>query len=469
MFLYLPLIKKGEFKMKSKHYNTSLQVDYSIYRPAGNDTAFVYKSDYTQEQRKLINDAIMAKHSNVEQVGFIDLEGKPELQMAGGEFCGNATRSAAFIYLDGKKGNLQMIVNSKDLINAGVDESGKAWCEIPLYDGTDVFTEVEPGIYIIKMNGMVTVVVQEQKARDYLEDRDNLKAIGMDFIQKYNLKYSEAVGIMFCERESGKLKINPIVWVNSIDTLFYETACGSGTTAVCMVEAFLKKQSQEIDILQPSGLVITANITYSENKVVKATISGNVETDGKKYSIEILPKEKDDMDKRKIKAITPNKIEDFIKMYEVFKDQPYYEAWTENMIREEYEDLYKVGHIYGYYLDGECVGLITFRPMRLKDHHPVYYEHPEKVAYLADITVLQEHRKKGIGTGLMQYAFDVLREEGFEVLYMKTLEIGKSMSYGIAVKSGFKLLEGVTSVDRMERIIKEREEEDVKIYLEKRL
>lgn len=273
--------------MKSKHCNTLYLVDYSIYRPAGNDTAFVFKMDYTQAQMKLINNAIMAKHPNVEQVGFIDLSGKPELQMAGGEFCGNATRSAAFIYLKGKQGNLQMTVNSKDVINAGVDASGKAWCEIPLCNGTDVFTEIEPGIHVIKMKGMVTVVVQEQKAKYYLENRDNLKAIGMDFIKKYNLQCSEAVGIMFCERESGKIKINPIVWVNSIDTLFYETACGSGTTAVCMVEAYLKKQSQKIDVLQPSGLVITANITYSEGEVVKATISGNVETDGKKHSIKI--------------------------------------------------------------------------------------------------------------------------------------------------------------------------------------
>ena len=49
----------------------------------------------------------------------------------------------------------------------------------------------------------------------------------------------------------------------------------------------------------------------------------------------------------------------------------------------------------------------------------------------------------------------------------KTLEISKSMSYGIAIKSGFKLIEGVTSVDKMERVIKERKEEDVKIFLEK--
>ena len=50
---------------------------------------------------------------------------------------------------------------------------------------------------------------------------------------------------------------------------------------------------------------------------------------------------------------------------------------------------------------------------------------------------------------------------------MKTFEIGKSMFYGIAIKSGFKLLEGVTSVDKIERVIKERKEEDVKIFLEK--
>ena len=75
-------------------------IKYAICRPGGNDTALVYGSDYTQEQKKCINDAIMKKHSNVEQVGFIDFNKKPELQMAGGEFCGNATRSAANLYLD---------------------------------------------------------------------------------------------------------------------------------------------------------------------------------------------------------------------------------------------------------------------------------------------------------------------------------------------------------------------------------
>ena len=53
------------------------------------------------------------------------------------------------------------------------------------------------------------------------------------------------------------------------------------------------------------------------------------------------------------------------------------------------------------------------------------------------------------------------------MVYMKALEISKSISYGITIKYGFKLLEGVTSIDKMERVIKERKEEDVKIFLEK--
>lgn len=267
--------------MKSKY------VEYSIYKPAGNDTAFVYGTDYTSDEKKIINDAIMAKNSNVEQVGFLNINGKTELQMAGGEFCGNATRSAAFEYLKGQVGNVKMIVNCNDIVNAGVDVNGKAWCEIPLPAETNIVTQKEPGIFIIKMNGMTTIVIQENVFEQYLENRKNLKKIGMNFIKKYELEESKAVGVIFCERENDLLKINPIVWVKSINTTFYETACGSGTIAVAILEAFQKKSSQSIDIIQPYGMIITAEVTYSNEKILKAVITGEVKKDENKYSIKI--------------------------------------------------------------------------------------------------------------------------------------------------------------------------------------
>lgn len=263
------------------------KIRYSIYRPAGNDTALVYGTNYTQEVKKKINDSIMKVHSNVEQVGFINNTGKNELLMAGGEFCGNATRSAAFNYLNGTPGTIQIYVNSEDKIIAGVDKNKNAWCEIPLYDDWDIITKKDDGIYSVKMKGITIVVIQEFKAKKYLNNKNDLKRIGRKFINNYNLKNDSAVGVMFCEKESEIIKINPIVWVKDIDTLFYETACGSGSTAVCMIEAYLKNQSQTLNILQPSGLIITSKVDYYKNKFQKAIISGNIENDGIIYSLNL--------------------------------------------------------------------------------------------------------------------------------------------------------------------------------------
>ncbi len=262
-------------------------VKYCICRPGGNDTALVYGMDYSPEDKKNINDAIMAKHSNVEQVGFIDLNQKPELQMAGGEFCGNATRSAANCYLEGKKGNIQIIVNKTDIINAGIYNDGKSWCEIPLYYGEDAILLKESGIYLVKMKGMVTIVIKPEVAEKYLSDKSMLKQYGMDFIRHYKLEENEAVGVMFCEYLDSKIKINPIVWVKAINTLFYETACGSGTTATCMVEAYESKKSKKIDVIQPSGLVITSEITYEDKEIKKAVISGGVFFEPDIYSLKL--------------------------------------------------------------------------------------------------------------------------------------------------------------------------------------
>lgn len=254
-------------------------ISYLIFIPGGNGTALVEKLGYEPNVRKQINDRIMTENGDiVEQVGFVEKGGSPELKMAGGEFCGNATRSAASYYLDGKPGEIKIKVND-DFINAGVYETGDAWCEIPLYHGNDAVVQLEKGIHKVKMNGMTKLVVDEETAKEYLAERQNLKQHGMHFIHHYHLENCEAVGVMFLEKVESVLKINPIVWVRSIDTLFYETACGSGTTATAMVEAHLTEHDCSMDILQPSGHKITAQIKYDKGEIINARISGVVECD----------------------------------------------------------------------------------------------------------------------------------------------------------------------------------------------
>lgn len=263
------------------------KIEYSICKPGGNDTAFVYGMDYGKGEKKIINDIIMKEHSNVEQVGFIDFNKEPELQMAGGEFCGNATRSAAYYYLGGKEGELTIKVNEKDHIKAGVYQNGDAWCEIPLYHGPDTIIKKEEGIYQVRMSGMVSIVIEEEKAKKYIQNKETIKEEAMNFIKKYSLLQEEAVGVMFLENIEGKLKINPVVWVKSIDTLFYETACGSGTTATAMVQSYLESESLKIEILQPSKFSIFANVTNNNGNIENVIISGKIQIISKLETIEI--------------------------------------------------------------------------------------------------------------------------------------------------------------------------------------
>ena len=86
-----------------------------VYSPGGNVTALVsncgdaYVSHcgdvYVSHcgdaavSRREIQDHIMNKYKDVEQVGFIDSsDGIYSLTMTGGEFCGNAARAAACIF-----------------------------------------------------------------------------------------------------------------------------------------------------------------------------------------------------------------------------------------------------------------------------------------------------------------------------------------------------------------------------------
>lgn len=250
---------------------------YIIVSPGGNDTALVEGVNFSKEERKEINDYIMNKNKNVEQVGFIDKE-KKILKMAGGEFCGNATRSAAYIFLDGKVGELKIKVNEDEkIINAGVTSNNLAWCEIPLYTGKDAVVKLYEDVYKVKMQGMTTIVIKENLAKKNLAQKEKLKEITSKIIDTLDLRNNEAVGVMYLEKEKEKYKMHPVVWVKLVDTLFYETACGSGSTAVAMVESYLKKESSKIEIIQPSGKSIIAQNIYKNGQIELARILGNIE------------------------------------------------------------------------------------------------------------------------------------------------------------------------------------------------
>ncbi len=263
------------------------KVYYYIYSPCGNDTALVEGTRFSRKEKKMINDAIMERHSNVEQVGFVEKDGGCRLIMAGGEFCGNATRCAAFYYLKGKSGEIDIEVSGTEhLIKAGIDKAENVWSHIPIYTGNDAVTFMEQGIYQIKMDGITHIIVDENISGKYLEIPENIKENALKVINRFKIDETEAIGVMLLEKANQGLKIHPVVWVKSIDTTFYETACGSGSVAVGILKSIQNKSGQSLELLQPSGQFIRTEIIMEKEKLIGASISGIVFWDGMRRTIE---------------------------------------------------------------------------------------------------------------------------------------------------------------------------------------
>ena len=264
--------------VRSPSFTLMKKYKFVIYKPGGNNTALVETMVTDPVLKKTVNDLIMAKNPTVEQVGFIDRE-QLRLEMAGGEFCGNATRCAAFTFLKKKAGSVLIKASGvRNKLQAGVDLKGNVWAQMPIYSDISKIGFVD-GLYIVPLQGITQVVVYRQAK---FSSERAAKTQAVKILRLLNLDVSQkASGVMFVTRKNN-LAIEPVVWVRSIKTLFYETACASGTTAVALVEALKNKSSlTNIPIIQPSGEEITVSVSLKNGKFSKARICGQIKLFGR--------------------------------------------------------------------------------------------------------------------------------------------------------------------------------------------
>ena len=281
---------------------------YKIFIPGGNKTALVLGSgDLEQNKplRKEIEQAIFSKHENdpdgkVEQVGFVD-EFTPRLLMAGGEFCGNAMRSAVMHYLDGCEGTIEITVSgTNQRLLAGINQSGEVFAQMPLLDKVeDAINCVKGGLYWVTIEGISHLVVPQLQSTPYLKDiyacdgEDKQIEIAVSFLSKTIaqniLPIGEAYGAIFLEQVTDTLKMHPFVQVGVAaedNKPHYETACGSGAICVGLVSALFRGkdallgQTLSLPILQPSGEVIKAEIQCDKTGKITGKISGFVISKG---------------------------------------------------------------------------------------------------------------------------------------------------------------------------------------------
>ncbi|MDO8610569.1 MAG: hypothetical protein Q7R95_08540, partial [bacterium] len=105
-----------------------MKLNYFIINPGGNITAIVL-GKFTKKIKLKITKSILENNSTIEQVGFwINTKNKnfdAKLEMAGGEFCGNALRSLGAILARDKKINSFLIKSSSVKLPIKLDSSTK--------------------------------------------------------------------------------------------------------------------------------------------------------------------------------------------------------------------------------------------------------------------------------------------------------------------------------------------------------
>ena len=247
-----------------------MQETYSIYYPGGNTTALVNRLILDPILKRKINDNIMAKNTKVEQIGFIDPDGY-RLEMAGGEFCGNATRCAAFYYLKDRQGKIKIQVSgvAKKLL-AGINTDKTVWAQMPFL-ANPVTNRL--GYTAINLEGITQVISNSSPGK--LKAKLILKKLGL-------LTSVAAAGVMFISKNQSIIKLDPFVWVRDIKTFFNETACASGTAAAGYYLARKLNRAADFSILQPSKQILNVSVQL---KPLQVKISGQVKIIKKNLSI----------------------------------------------------------------------------------------------------------------------------------------------------------------------------------------
>lgn len=254
------------------------ELKYHILWPGGNTTALV-EEKFPRSEHVSIARKILAANKELEQVGFLETPENPEaavrLQMMGGEFCGNATRTTAYFWAmkTGLKSFNIEVSGFPELLDAEVDGD-----DVELKLPGSFFQKIDKNI--IDLMGIRFITQQFPK--------DLKKA--QSLIEKHKEDFP-AVGVIYTDFTDEKITIDPIVWVRETNTCYAETACGSGSIAAGIVASLKNPGKNVFTVTQPSNESYTISIESKNGQISNIKFRGVVKYRGEQ--ITLLTHEKD--------------------------------------------------------------------------------------------------------------------------------------------------------------------------------
>lgn len=229
-------------------------IEYQTISASGNPTAIIYGS-YSGGLKTIINKKIFAMDKNVEQIGYINTKTKQiKFDMMGNEFSANGCRAATYSLLKGDPGLIKFRSSGiNKIIQAQIEKNGYSIIKIPIKYNDIKINICKYGwcLYIFGSNIYV------------IFSKSSLKMVKK--IIEY-AKEEKAIGVMFIENnKKNEIIINPFFYVKETNTLFNETACGSGSIATAMVLA-INNQQRTFRFIQLSKQPIIVKL--NDNKII---------------------------------------------------------------------------------------------------------------------------------------------------------------------------------------------------------
>lgn len=266
-----------------------MQLEFVKVNPVENMTVFILdeveKANHIEIAKKLMD------YSNLyaEQVGFVEKMKTDDdniavrLQMMGGEFCGNATRSLAalLVHYDHKS-----IRNIGDNYYVDVETSGlekvlrctvqklddftymsKIAMPLPSEMPTELLLDDKYKLYRVDFDGISHFIIDVKT----VEDKNHIFNLIKNYIDSENY---DAFGIMFYDFDTDFL--TPLVYVKATDSLFWERSCASGTSAVGAALSYIYSKELNLDISQPGG-VLSIQTRLKYGVISDINLNGKVE------------------------------------------------------------------------------------------------------------------------------------------------------------------------------------------------
>lgn len=262
------------------------EINFIKFNPTQNMTVLVQTSHPIEEHRHIASKIMSYESVYAEQVGFIEKAVKhgaaAHLQMAGGEFCGNACMALAALIASENElqhnDRMEIVLEASGtdhLVMCQVQKNADEYCcqvDMPLpkkieqrtitYDGHDL------DIVIVRYQDFIHIVMEVEQFNKAVRKRAQALAKLLGITLGSNL-----IGILLFKSDSGELA--PLIYVPSLDSMIWERGCGSGTASLGAYLAWKNKGAIAAQIRQPGGTIrVTANC--SKEELTSLAIEGSV-------------------------------------------------------------------------------------------------------------------------------------------------------------------------------------------------